>query len=912
MKKAILFIAIISPLVVNAATITSTVSGGDFSLGSTWVGGVVPSASDDVVIADGATVTIDEDNTSYTVLSLWIEDGATVNFILSTSVTVDFSITNNLVVELGGAFNSTSNTGTKNLNISGDLVVDGVFDFDHTNAVTYFLSSADNVLRGTGSTCNFQKIVIDKSTGTLEVTRTFTVVTPFAGTNIEMTSGTFKISSATTIAPNGTLISTDINTSSSNDAEIWLNHSSAILNDPNANNISFGLHLHVTAGTVNLGGGGLVIFTNGTKGKLTIDGPTAEVNISGRVYFLDDNSVGAVLNMSDGEFNVDPGTSASGITFRMDAETELNLTGGTITLVNPVNQTGGQDNPAEDFVLSGLGSTTKDFSGVTLSFGDGVASTSGNMLKAGFSIDLPTGQDYEFGSLVMNSPLSTFRGVKFINTHDITVTDLEMNAVGHLFNTNSSDITIKHMLTATAGALFADTLTFFADANGYSQLAIGANGSVSSNGAVFMQYISRTTGGWVHIGFPVQATMADLDLGNTPKNYSGHIGENMFYYDASTSAWVAVPNASHAFDGRGFAIYMGGVAFGTLPKTISVHGSLISGNRNISLSYNNTGSTKNDGWNLVSNPYPSNLDWESVKGNLTGNTNNSLALWNGSQYATYLSSGVNTNGGRRYIAPMQAFFVNVSSGGNGDVLPFTNSHRVTDSTASVMRTAPVEQVKLRVFEAGSTTSDEIVVYFDANATDDYDASYDAVKLKSQEEAVPNLYSIAGTSELSINALTNFDVNRVVELGFESTKAGQYTIHMIAGLANQGWDVYLYDKEAEEFNDIANADYTFKHSSNNNTNRFSLHFSKQTEPNNNENVDFVSIISTANLMLFNFDKSVEGTANIEFINLMGQVVYENIIEINAENVLDISNFAKGQLLLVRVTHENKVFTQKLIR
>ncbi|HXA00605.1 MAG TPA: G8 domain-containing protein, partial [Cytophagaceae bacterium] len=41
-----------------AAVITSTGAGGAWNVGSTWVGGVIPGAADDVTIASGATVTV--------------------------------------------------------------------------------------------------------------------------------------------------------------------------------------------------------------------------------------------------------------------------------------------------------------------------------------------------------------------------------------------------------------------------------------------------------------------------------------------------------------------------------------------------------------------------------------------------------------------------------------------------------------------------------------------------------------------------------------------------------------------------------------------------------------------------------------------------------------------------------------
>lgn len=80
----------------NAATITSTTIGGNWNDGTTWVGGIVPRSTDDVVIAANATVIMDVANTSSGILSLTVSSGSILQT-GSTAGNIRFYIKGNIV-----------------------------------------------------------------------------------------------------------------------------------------------------------------------------------------------------------------------------------------------------------------------------------------------------------------------------------------------------------------------------------------------------------------------------------------------------------------------------------------------------------------------------------------------------------------------------------------------------------------------------------------------------------------------------------------------------------------------------------------------------------------------------------------------------------------------------------------------
>jgi hypothetical protein len=109
----------------NTTDATSTATGGNWNDPATWLNNVVPSSNDNVFIADGATVTVNQVVNVKTLTVGGNGSGAVLNWNATASA---MTIRNNLTVKAGARLNvhTTANpAGAVTLNIGGNLKIDG-------------------------------------------------------------------------------------------------------------------------------------------------------------------------------------------------------------------------------------------------------------------------------------------------------------------------------------------------------------------------------------------------------------------------------------------------------------------------------------------------------------------------------------------------------------------------------------------------------------------------------------------------------------------------------------------------------------------------------------------------------------------------------------------------------------------
>lgn len=180
----------------------------------------------------------------------------------------------------------------------------------------------------------------------------------------------------------------------------------------------------------------------------------------------------------------------------------------------------------------------------------------------------------------------------------------------------------------------------------------------------------------------------------------------------------------------------------------------------------------NDGWNLVGNPYPSTIDWDAASGWTRTGINDAIYMKdNGSlagTYATYIN-GTEANGGSRYIPMGQAFWVKAIS---TPTFQATEAVKAPGNVTTFFRTSPPSDL-MRVTLRSGLKRDEIIVYFDEDATEEFDGSKDAYKLQND---IFNLSTVTPLGDkLAINGLPKLGCNKLVGLNITNVSVGSYQL-----------------------------------------------------------------------------------------------------------------------------------------
>ncbi|MDX1638446.1 MAG: T9SS type A sorting domain-containing protein [Balneolaceae bacterium] len=256
---------------------------------------------------------------------------------------------------------------------------------------------------------------------------------------------------------------------------------------------------------------------------------------------------------------------------------------------------------------------------------------------------------------------------------------------------------------------------------------------------------------------------------------------NVFTWNETSGSWTSVSDAAATpAAGTGFIVFVfddqdyDGTPDG-FPKTIQVNETQNSGTVSPSLSYTDTGSQADDGWNLVGNPFGATIDWDAASGWTRSNLDASLYIWNASAnngngaYQSWNGSSGTLPDGK--VAPWQGFWVKANA--PSPVLEISDEAR---SAGGVFRKAkPVPKISLQL--SGAELTSRAVIMFDERAGAGKEPM-DAWKLEPLTDRYLGLYTTdTGGNALEINALPlEIDTPLELKLGMKGTiQEKQYTL-----------------------------------------------------------------------------------------------------------------------------------------
>ena len=345
----------------------------------------------------------------------------------------------------------------------------------------------------------------------------------------------------------------------------------------------------------------------------------------------------------------------------------------------------------------------------------------------------------------------------------------------------------------------------------------------------------------------------------------------------------------------------------TNPALVTFNGPINYGPYSISVTNQSTGS--NSGWNLLGNPYPSSLDWDAAPGWNKSAVDNTIYYYSGSggmsNYYYYVGSGsapwVAANNGSNEIPPHQGFFIHANSNGTFGV---DNPARIHSGQAFYKNDNDIPLIRIKV--EGADLSDETVIRFFSEASNEFDGDFDAYKLFA--DSYPQIYTITpGNTDLAINTLPAFEDDLVIPVSFKAPNPDLYSLNFteLIGFDNNN-KLYLEDLLTGEIQEVtSNPLYEFDYSPLYDDNRFLLHFSNPLGIDDNSTQE-ISIYSYSNIIYV--QSSNAQIINIDVYDVMGQEIISR--QTKNENFIKLKVTSGTGYYLVKAQTGKQFITKKV--
>ena len=632
-----------------------------------------------------------------------------------------------------------------------------------------------------------------------------------------------------------------------------------------------------------------VIFTNAVA---TISGITNfyDVTINGSgVLSMANQSImkisGTMTN--NGIWN----TLAGGI-----ASVEYN--GGAQVVINP---TGGYDN----LILSGSGSKTT--TGVTI---NGILSMEGTATTTGTAPTYGTGATLQYKGLAaqttgieLSSSFGGSGGIIIDNTNGVTLGNSSATTNSGGLHIKNGALTINPLinLTVDGTTILENAQCLIIKSNASHTGSFIDNGFSGSGTAKIERWVSDNgSQRYEYISSPVSSASSSI--------FTSDI-HGLWYVDETQNNWISILNSAPqnmtVFKGyqRSYqTIAAGGAGNGDANTNYDFIGSLNTNALSIPVTFTAGAPGSNHGWNLVGNPYPCAINWDASSGWTKTNINNAIYFRKNGNTYDYVD-GVGTASG--FIPPMQSFWVRATADGT---LGCNNLVR-THNTTPIYKATQDNSLEIIATNNSNGLTDATFIRFKDYATDNFDGQYDAYKMFAQDSTYPQVYTITGTDDISINTLSTLSGERTVLLGFKTTISGQFTFkaEMVSSFTDNGNTVYLEDLQTGIYQNLSLINtYQFNSGVTTGLNRFIVHFNPNITNINESSENNIQIFANKNdihidaLNLLNGDLSV--------YDLLGQLVFTKYLSGVKSTIVNLKD--QSDVYIVKYTTSDETITKRI--
>jgi hypothetical protein len=467
----------------------------------------------------------------------------------------------------------------------------------------------------------------------------------------------------------------------------------------------------------------------------------------------------------------------------------------------------------------------------------------------------------------------------------------------------------------------------------------------TQNSAKPFVYDNWQEGGSSPIGFGTHITGTVGPLGNissegfdtTPTGNS-----SMYFWNNSLQNWSSIPNtnATNFSVGNAYAILIRGDRTSPLntndqtgpSTTLRTTGQIHVGDFGV------TGlSTTNGHFNLVGNPYQSQVDlvellqnnaqhvdnnyayvWDPTIGSLGGYANVDLNMPSNTQSYPFGSASPATSDVNQYLQPQQAFFVQTTGGTPQITFKENTKNNSTGQTAVFSQEPPDYFVlDLSLLADDGRTYDGVRLVYGNGYNNGFD-QLDATKFWNYTD---NMCILSNNTYLSVEKRNTPSDNEETTLNLFGLTLNQYYIEGRFYADDPSFSIYLKDHYTGQTSEIlpnVNFSYAFSFDAGipetMATNRFSLQYGNTTLGVNDLNFgDGFSLYPNPNSNgNFNIKTpQLSGDVQVEILNLLGQQVYVQNLTVEGQQVdVKAANLSSG-IYVVKLSQAGQSFSSKLI-